>query len=75
MDTEMVELVKLVGSMGWEPVLLIVGMKYVINGMGKNIAEIKADLKTVLVGQAEHSTRLAVLEATKEAIDAGRPAA
>ena len=73
MDTEMVELVKLVGSMGWEPVLLIVGMKYVINGMGKNIAEIKADLKTLIAGQTEHGTRLAVLEDRNVRVDAGSP--
>ena len=57
------ELLKLIPQVGAPLISVIIGMKYAINGMRKDVIEIKSDVKEVKGTLAEHSVDIAVLKA------------
>ena len=42
--------------------LLTVGRRYLINGMGSDITEIKSDVKILIDGQNNHAIRISLIE-------------
>ena len=48
-------------------VVLVVGMKYALNGLREDIAEIKGDLKTLLASDAEQDVDIAEIRTKQEA--------
>lgn len=63
------EMLDLVGSVGAPAVAVILSMKYAINGMKGDVAEIKADVKAIKVTQQAHAEKLAVLQDRNTRID------
>ena len=60
------ELLKLIPQVGMPLISVIIGMKYAINGMRKDVTEIKGDVKAVKEALAEHSVDIAVLKSRHE---------
>ena len=60
------ELLKLIPQVGMPLISVIIGMKYAINGMRKDVTEIKGDVKAVKDALAEHSVDIAVLKSRHE---------
>ena len=51
-----------VGGLILTAVVLVVGMKYALNGLREDIAEIKGDLKTLLASDAEQDVEIGRME-------------
>ena len=48
--------------------ILYSGRRYLINGLGKDVTEIKGDVKTLINGQHDHDTRISLVEQDIERI-------
>ena len=56
-----------VGGLIVSAVILVVGMKFALNGMRRDVSEIKGDLKTLVASDATQNERLVAVETEADA--------
>ena len=67
MGSVSVDLAIQVGGYIVAAVILVLGMKFALNGMRRDVSEIKGDIKTLLDSDAKQNERLASVETEADA--------
>jgi hypothetical protein len=69
MDPGLKDIIDLIGSVGAPAVTVLLAMKYAINGMRADVAEIKESVTAIKAKQDIHAIQLAVLQDRNERVD------
>ena len=67
MESISIDLALHVGALIVSAVLLVLGVKFAVNGLRSDVTEIKSDLKTLLKSDAKQNERLVAIETEADA--------
>ena len=70
MESVSIDLALHVGALLGSALILVLGMKYAVNGLRSDVSEIKGDLKTLLKSDAKQNERLSASETEADAASA-----
>ena len=67
MESISIDLALHVGALVVSAVLLVLGVKFAVNGLRADVTEIKSDMKTLLKSDAKQNERLVAIETEADA--------
>ena len=67
METVSIDLALHLGALIVSAVLLVLGVKFAVNGLRADVSEIKGDLKTLLKSDAKQDVKIASIETEADA--------
>ena len=67
MESVSIDLAIHVGGLIVSAMILVIGLKFTVNGMRRDVSEIKGDMKTLVASDAKQNERLVAVETEADA--------